>query len=78
MIGETADDARSRVDKFLDNAFLAQLQRVRHQPQAHGTVPRIASRERCSVGVSTRTRLASAVVRQSKVRVPARYALTTR
>jgi DNA mismatch repair protein MutS2 len=29
VIGENADDARSRVDKFLDNAFLAQLQRVR-------------------------------------------------
>ena len=29
VIGETAEDARSRVDKFLDNAFLAQVARVR-------------------------------------------------
>jgi DNA mismatch repair protein MutS2 len=29
VIGETADEARRRVDKFLDNAFLAQLSRVR-------------------------------------------------
>jgi DNA mismatch repair protein MutS2 len=29
VIGENADDARSRVDKFLDNAFLAQVSRVR-------------------------------------------------
>ena len=29
MIGETADEARRRVDKFLDNAFLAQMARVR-------------------------------------------------
>lgn len=29
VIGETAEEARSRVDKFLDNAFLAHLARVR-------------------------------------------------
>ncbi len=29
VIGQTADEARSRVDKFLDNAFLAQRPRVR-------------------------------------------------
>ena len=29
VIGQTSDEALSRVDKFLDNAFLAQLQRVR-------------------------------------------------
>ncbi|OFV91377.1 MAG: hypothetical protein A3H28_12045 [Acidobacteria bacterium RIFCSPLOWO2_02_FULL_61_28] len=29
VIGETADEARRRVDKFLDNAFLAQMARVR-------------------------------------------------
>ena len=29
VIGETADEARRRVDKFLDNAFLAQIERVR-------------------------------------------------
>jgi DNA mismatch repair protein MutS2 len=29
VIGETADDALRRVDKFLDNALLAQLTRVR-------------------------------------------------
>ncbi|MBI4460440.1 MAG: endonuclease MutS2 [Acidobacteria bacterium] len=29
VIGETAEDARQRVDKFLDNAFLAQVSRVR-------------------------------------------------
>jgi len=29
VIGETAEEARSRVDKFLDNAFLAQVARVR-------------------------------------------------
>jgi DNA mismatch repair protein MutS2 len=29
VIGETADDAMRRVDKFLDNALLAQLTRVR-------------------------------------------------
>jgi DNA mismatch repair protein MutS2 len=29
VIGENADDARSRVDKFLDNAYLASLSRVR-------------------------------------------------
>ncbi|OFW44828.1 MAG: hypothetical protein A3J28_09305 [Acidobacteria bacterium RIFCSPLOWO2_12_FULL_60_22] len=29
VIGERADEARRRVDKFLDNAFLAQMERVR-------------------------------------------------
>jgi len=29
VIGETADEARRRVDKFLDNAFLSQMARVR-------------------------------------------------
>ncbi|HLD78460.1 MAG TPA: Smr/MutS family protein, partial [archaeon] len=29
VIGETADEARRRVDKFLDNAVLAQMERVR-------------------------------------------------
>ena len=29
MIGDTADEARRRVDKFLDNAYLASLSRVR-------------------------------------------------
>jgi DNA mismatch repair protein MutS2 len=29
VIGETADEARRRVDKFLDNAYLASLRRVR-------------------------------------------------
>jgi DNA mismatch repair protein MutS2 len=29
VIGETAEEARRRVDKFLDNAFLSQMQRVR-------------------------------------------------
>jgi DNA mismatch repair protein MutS2 len=29
VIGETADEARRRVDKFLDNAFLSQMTRVR-------------------------------------------------
>ncbi|MBI2816653.1 MAG: Smr/MutS family protein [Acidobacteria bacterium] len=29
VIGETADEARNRVDKFLDDAFLAQVQKVR-------------------------------------------------
>ncbi|MBI1955639.1 MAG: endonuclease MutS2 [Acidobacteria bacterium] len=29
VIGETAEEARRRVDKFLDNAFLAQVSRVR-------------------------------------------------
>ena len=29
VIGETAEEARRRVDKFLDNAFLSQMTRVR-------------------------------------------------
>ncbi|MEE8178094.1 MAG: Smr/MutS family protein, partial [Acidobacteriota bacterium] len=29
VIGETAEEARRRVDKFLDNAFLAEMSQVR-------------------------------------------------
>jgi hypothetical protein len=58
----------------------AQLQRVRHQPQARGTAWRMPSRERFSAGASTVSRVGGRrpSAPSSHSSPPVRYARTTR